>query len=229
MKKKKERVRQGLLPQHRNNGSSKKSLEGGKRIATYILDTNVLLADPEVLFRLSGRIIIPMAVVGELDKFKSLPDARDPKAVAARKITRSLDALGTTGDISRGARTVSGSTVMIYRSHAPVSGLASSVDNKVVGTAVKIRRAGRAEVSILSNDKNLRNVARAFGITATGYPFLADSCQPAACEEVRNWAEQEKDSSHETVNPEQRFHVSWQHLLLAAAVIIAIALLTVGR
>ncbi len=221
MKKKKETV-------HQDNGRSEKPLEGSKRTTTYVLDTNILLTDPEVLFKLSGRIIIPMAVVGELDRFKSLPDPRDPKAVAAREIARTLDALGTKEDISRGARTVSG-TVMIYRSHAPVSGLASPADNKVVGCAVKLKRAGRADVTVLSNDKNLRNVCRAFGITATGYPFSTDSFQRDACGEVGNWAEKEKDSSHETVNPEQRFHVYWPHLLLAAAVIIAIAIVTVSR
>jgi predicted ribonuclease YlaK len=229
MKKTKETVHPGLLPQRSGNGRSKKPLEDTKRTTVYVLDTNVLLADPEVLFKLSGRIVIPMAVIGELDRFKSLPDARDPKAVAARKITRSLDSLGSKQDISKGARTQSGASVIVYRSHVPVSGLCGRADGKIVGAALKIKKAGRTNVTVLSNDKNLRTLARSYGITATGYPFSLGSIQPDACGRAANRTDKEKACRHETANPEKGFHVSWRYLLLTAAVIIAIALLTVGR
>ena len=39
----------------------------------YVLDTNVLLSDPEAIFAFADRdVVIPMAVIEELEKKKSL-------------------------------------------------------------------------------------------------------------------------------------------------------------
>lgn len=200
------------------------------RRKTYVLDTSVLVSVPDVLVKLGGcRIVIPIAVIGELDRFKSLPDARDPRAVAARRVARALDRLGSKEDISRGARTPSGSTVMIYRSHALVRGLSSAADCRLVGAALKLKRAGRAEVVVLSNDGNLRNVARAHGITATAYPFPPDHFHPAACG-IRGYGKKkEKTGRCETVNPEPGRPLAWQYLLVLVAVIVVLILLTAGR
>ncbi len=195
---------------------------------TYVTDTSVLIKYPDILHELSGcRIVIPMAVIVELDRFKSLANAQDPRAKAARAITRTLDSLGNEQDISRGARTPGGSIVMIYRSHANVNGLASRADNKIVGTALKLMKGGK-EVVVLSNDANLRNVARAYGITATEYPFPPGSFPPVTSRRPQKGVTVEF-GYHNTANPEQVWRGSWQYLLILAAVIIVLAILAIGR
>lgn len=197
---------------------------------TYVVDTSVLIADPDVLLKLGGcTIVVPMAAIGELDRFKRSADAQDPRAKAARRVTRILDALGTEQDISTGARTPSGSSLMIYRSHAAINGLSSSADNKVIGAAVKIRNAMRTEVVVLSNDRNMRNVSRAYGITATAYPFSAHSSPASRNGKLGDMAQREKTDSHAMDKSRQNARSSWVYFLIPVAVIIFLALLTGGR
>jgi len=67
---------------------------------TFVLDTNVLIHDPEAIFTFKdNKIIIPMAVIEELDNFKRLNDERGR---SARLIARDLDALGQTGKLHEG-------------------------------------------------------------------------------------------------------------------------------
>ncbi len=194
---------------------------------TYVLDTNVLLSDPDILLNLAGcRIIVPIAVISELDRFKSLPDPEDPKAVSAREVSRILDDLGSHGNISRGALTPSGSTVTIYRSFVPVSGL-SGADNRIVGAALKLKRNGK--LTVLSNDRNLRNVARAHGITATAYPPSPEADYPAAPGILREEAQQIKADKYETKNQVQGFRVWWKYLVMPAVIIIVLVLLAIGK
>ena len=58
---------------------------------TFVLDTNVLLHDPEAVFSFAdNKVVIPMTVIEELDTFKKLNDERGR---SARLISRSLDKL----------------------------------------------------------------------------------------------------------------------------------------
>ncbi len=64
-----------------------------RRVKTFILDTNVLIHNPESInsFR-ESEIVIPLEVLEELDKLKTFPDQRGK---SAREAIRFLDgALG---------------------------------------------------------------------------------------------------------------------------------------
>ncbi len=194
---------------------------------TYVIDTNVLLSDPDILLTLPGcRIVVPIAVIGELDRFKNLPDPEDPNAVSAREVARILDDLGSRGDISRGATTPSRSTIMIYRSFVPVSGL-SGADNRIVGAALKLKKD--RPVTVLSNDRNLRNVARAYGITATAYPPSPEADYPADHGILGEEAQQIHTDKDETEDQVQGFRSSWEYFLVPVAIIIVLVLLAIGR
>ncbi len=69
---------------------------------TFVLDTNVLLHDPEALRRFEdNHVVIPIEVVEEIDRFK-----RDPteKGRNARQVSRLLDELRERGNLSEGCR-----------------------------------------------------------------------------------------------------------------------------
>jgi PhoH-like ATPase len=56
---------------------------------TFVLDTNVLLYDPDAMLAFSdNKVVIPMTVIEELDSFKKLNDERGR---SARLISRKLD------------------------------------------------------------------------------------------------------------------------------------------
>jgi PhoH-like ATPase len=67
---------------------------------TFVLDTNVLLHDPQALTRFEdSAVVIPIEAVEEIDRFK-----RDPseKRRNARQISRLLDALREKGNLADG-------------------------------------------------------------------------------------------------------------------------------
>lgn len=68
---------------------------------TFVLDTNVLLHDPEAINNFkNSKVIIPMTVIEELDNFKRLSDERGR---SARLIARNLDNLRKRGSCRRGS------------------------------------------------------------------------------------------------------------------------------
>ena len=67
-----------------------------------VLDTNVLLHDPESPLHFANEnVVIPIQVVEEVDRFK-----RDPgeKGRNARKVSRLLDSLREKGNLSSGVK-----------------------------------------------------------------------------------------------------------------------------
>ena len=59
-----------------------------------MIDASVLIEKPDVLFKLGGNeIVIPTAVIKELDGLKMHPDPDEHRARAVRHVTRTLDML----------------------------------------------------------------------------------------------------------------------------------------
>jgi predicted ribonuclease YlaK len=137
----------------------------------YVIDTCVLIDDPDVFFELAcSEIVVPTAVIKELDALKRNPNPDNPKARAARKVIRNLDEMGRCQSMVTGAKTSSGSIVKICNRFVPIDDLASSADNRIVGTAIRLRKDTGREVILLSKDGNVRNVARSYvGIKAQNY------------------------------------------------------------
>lgn len=143
-----------------------------KKKKTYVLDTSVLIEDPDVFDKLGDAdIVLSTAVIKEIDGLKRNPDPDEPRAKAARKVARTLERLGSCQDISTGARTSTGSTVRICSGYIAIDDLASNADNRIVGTALKLKEEPDRNVILLSADGNMRNVTRAYGIRAEHYPF----------------------------------------------------------
>jgi len=78
---------------------------------TFILDTNVLLHDVNCLHAFEDNdIIIPMAVIEELDAFKSEGDTRGKNA---RMVSRALDEMRKLGRLNEGVKLPKGGTLKI--------------------------------------------------------------------------------------------------------------------
>ena len=77
----------------------------------YILDTNVLLHDPNSLLAFKGNtVLIPIEVLEEIDRFK-----RESSELGqnARAVSRSLDALRAKGHLNKGVKLENGGTLRI--------------------------------------------------------------------------------------------------------------------
>jgi rRNA-processing protein FCF1 len=155
----------------------------------FVIDTSVLIEDPNVLFKLGGNeIVIPTAVIKELDGLKRHPDPDEHRAKAARQVTRTLDMLGSYQDISTGARTSAGSIVKICNQYQVIDDLASSADNRIVGTAIRLKEQSAGRVILVSTDGNMRNVTRSYKIKAENYPFsLGDSVDRPKARLLEEW------------------------------------------
>jgi PhoH-like ATPase len=166
----------------------------------FILDTNVLIHDPQALFSFAEhRVVIPIVVIEEIDQFKK---GMDEKSRNARQIGRYLDSLRTTGSLQDGVKMESGGTVQITV-NKDVTDTAAKLffldrnDNLIIGTALycKSKYPGH-EVILVSKDANVRIKADAVGISAENYEsdtvkfeemytgWLAVEIDPAAFDEI---------------------------------------------
>lgn len=146
-------------------------------VKNYILDTNVLLHDPNSLLSFKdNHLLIPIEVVEEIDRFK-----RDPSELGqnARTVSRMLDSLRGTGRLSEGVTLQNGGHLRILldsKNGGP--GIASAglhttvqnVDNRILAHALAVKqRTPDVPTVLVSKDINLRIKADAHGLAAEDY------------------------------------------------------------
>jgi PhoH-like ATPase len=135
----------------------------------YVLDTNVLLEDPEVIYRFEQACLgIPITVLEELDRLKVESTGRGANA---RLITRMLDALRDKGSLKDGVTLENGGRVQILFADdcAQKSQLSLNVaDNKILMNAICLKEQG-SDVVFVSKDINARVKADAIGIPSQDY------------------------------------------------------------
>lgn len=150
---------------------------------TFIIDTTVFVDYPEVFESLKGRIIIPTAVIKELDGHKN--NENTFIAFNARKVKRYLDKLrcyngfGPYKSLSEGVDIYSGDkvvrTIMIYPLYDVIDCFASPEDNKIVGAALRWQREHPKEkIVILTNDDFMRSGAEGMKIKTRPFPSYGD-------------------------------------------------------
>jgi PhoH-like ATPase len=136
----------------------------------FVLDTNVLLHNPNSLFSFADNaVIIPFDVLEELDKFKK--DSTDVGR-AARTAIRHIDTLREKGHLSEGVKwNGHGGTIRVAMNTAEKSipGLSfDKTDNRIIGVAYHLKQAGRQAIFI-SKDINARIKSDALGITTEDF------------------------------------------------------------
>ncbi len=135
----------------------------------YVLDTNVLVEDPESIFSFKDAFLgIPITVLEELDHIKIENSSR---GASARLITRHLDQLGTKGSLADGVDLDNGSMIKILfegsTTHAANFGFGIA-DNKILMNVVYLKEQGH-QVIFVTKDINARVKAHALGIAAQDY------------------------------------------------------------
>ncbi|MFH1723915.1 MAG: PhoH family protein [Elusimicrobiota bacterium] len=136
---------------------------------TFVLDTNVIIHDPEAMFAFVGsKVAIPLPVIEELDGFKRSNDERGRNA---RLVARALDGLRKKGKLSDGVRLEHGGSLKVEMVHAnglPAPFSMDSKDNMILSVALYLRER-KENVVFISKDINLRIKAEAVGIETQDY------------------------------------------------------------
>lgn len=148
-----------------------------EHVKNYILDTNVLLHDPNSLLNFQdNNVLIPIEVIEEIDRFK-----RESSELGqnARTVSRMLDGFRGQGSLSDGVKLPNGGKLRITVQKKSLTNGASngndhskgmSVDNKILAEAKLIQKADPKNKTILvSKDINLRIKADAIGLDAEDY------------------------------------------------------------
>ncbi|MGM0567808.1 MAG: PhoH family protein [Elusimicrobiota bacterium] len=133
------------------------------RKKTFVLDTNVLIHDPDSIYNFEDNIVaLPLEVIEELDNLKKFSDERGRNA---RMISRRLDALRGKGKLSEGVMTDKGGVIKIEtRARAKVpKDLVRKSDNQILSVALGIKEKG-ARVIFISKDINMRVKAEVLGL-----------------------------------------------------------------
>jgi PhoH-like ATPase len=139
----------------------------------YVIDTSVMLYDPESLRSFTGNeVILPLIVLEELDRFK------EKQALIgnnARQVNRFLDGLRKVGKLSDGVRLEDYDTTIrtLADNNEPVdigSLDQQKGDNKIIIAALRLQKTHPdREVKVVTKDINLRVKCDALGISAEDY------------------------------------------------------------
>jgi PhoH-like ATPase len=144
-------------------------MEGKEK--TFVIDTNVLLHDPEAILKFPrSEVVIPVTVLEELDKMKRLPSELGRNSRAAFRILDSLHSIGK-GDLHQGVKMPNGSSIRIELELKPDADYAFSLeinDNKIILTAYVLQKRGK-KIVFLSKDFAARIKAEAIGLEAEDY------------------------------------------------------------
>ena len=137
----------------------------------YILDTNVLLHDPDSLLNFdANHVLIPIEVIEEIDRFK-----RESTELGqnARAVSRMLDGFRADGSLSEGVKLPNGGKLKVafqQNGHGPNGFNGNTVDNRILSLAASIQKSQPKNSTILvSKDINLRIKADALGLQAEDY------------------------------------------------------------
>ena len=147
--------------------------KGQKAKKTFVLDTSVLLADPGALSRFAEHeVIIPIAVIGELETKRDHPEL----GYFARAALRALDDLRITHGRLDKALTITpeGGTLSVELNHTNLSTLPHGFlrdgtnDSRILAIAKNLMSDGK-EVVLVTKDLPLRVKASSVGVEAQEY------------------------------------------------------------
>ena len=144
-----------------------------------VLDTNVLLHDPDAPNRFGNlRVVLPMQVVEEIDRFKK---DHSEKGRNARRISRLLDSYRQQGSLADGVQ-IQGSDQGILQvvfcqaktlEELPMELQGGGGDNNILAVALEQMRCSglkdAPDVVLISKDINLRIKADAVGLQSEDY------------------------------------------------------------
>lgn len=182
-------------PNSKKGGGSKARIQDfglkapSDTVKNFVLDTNVLLHDPECLGRFKdNHICVPADVLAELDKFKG---EQSERGANARRVHRRLTGMFSSGEnVTAGVPTDGGGTIrlVIYdpdfcdRNSEELSQFLrifpdrGQVDHRILAVTVLLKEHNSAPVVLVTKDLNMQLKAKAVGINCEDY--LNDKVDP---------------------------------------------------
>lgn len=139
----------------------------------FVIDTNVILHDPTAILRFEeNEIVLPIAMIEELDRFKKQPEMIGRNA---REVARTLDQLRQKGSLTTGVELSNGGTLRvalgdreIFKKLPPeLNG--DLADNSILAVGMQCKQQCHCPVIVVSKDTNLRIKADALGLNAADY------------------------------------------------------------
>ena len=137
---------------------------------TFVLDTNVILFDPQSIFKFGkNRVCIPLVVIEEIDRFKR---EQSENGRNARHFSRLVDDLRKKGDLAKGVpledrgKLILSIDLQSKTRHEFLD--LRKTDNLILSTALALRESGEATI-LITKDTNLRLKADILGISAEDY------------------------------------------------------------
>lgn len=139
----------------------------------FILDTNVLIHDPNCIFDFEDNdVYIPIYVIEEIDRLKSYNDSIGK---SARETSRNIDFLRSKGTLADGIKNEEGGVLKIILGNHELDYLPDSfskdlADNKIIAMALKIKNENQlVKVILISKDMNVRIKADVLGLETMDY------------------------------------------------------------
>lgn len=145
----------------------------------YILDTNVLIHDPNAIFKFQEhQVVIPMIVLEELDKLKM---GKQSIAADCREAIRQIDKIignALPMEIAEGVailrddgHTQGSFAILLDNQDTPSHVLPTNLnDNKIINSLVKLQQNNpKRDITLVTKDINMRLKARGCGIAAQDY------------------------------------------------------------
>jgi PhoH-like ATPase len=144
---------------------------------SYVIDTNVLIHDPNALLNFEEHhVALPMTVLEELDKLKT---GKHSVAAECRQAIRLIDKLlgdASSQEIEAGISIVRGKAApkgvfkILTGSNAGHHDLPENLnDNKIINQALTLQKTLNSKVVLVTKDINMRLKARACGLDAEDY------------------------------------------------------------
>ncbi len=138
----------------------------------FVLDTNVLLHDPQAVFHFQEHdVVIPIVVIEEVDHFK-----KDQTEIGrnARTVSRHLDKLREKGSLNQGVKLEGGGTLRVDVTPHHLDQIFPTLDkhladNQILACAQALLKSRKEKVVLVTKDTNLRIKADAAGLTAEDY------------------------------------------------------------
>jgi len=151
----------GSKPRTSSKGAGKSGTSVRKH---FVLDTNVLLHNPQSIYMFAEHeVVIPLVVIEELDTFKK---NNDDNGRNARQVIREIDRLRQVGRLFEGVpMNDHGGTLRVDRCEGPIPfGVdANVVDNRILAVAHALHSQGKKTIFI-TKDINARVKGDALGV-----------------------------------------------------------------
>lgn len=140
-------MRKGAKP-----SKSSKAARNNNKEKVYVVDTNVIIHDPNILKKLKGRVFVPSTVLSELDKHKG---GHSEKARNIREFARYIEK--------------NPKKIWLHNS----SEYPGTCDEQIITSAIKMGET--FDVTLVTNDILMGIIARAFGVTIERHELIESS------------------------------------------------------